>query len=90
MTKRATPVPAPSALSQYVEEHPVGAVVAAFGVGYVVSGALFSKATVRLVGFGLQQGLGFVAPTLIRAALQALAETGREDPVSPAHKKESP
>jgi hypothetical protein len=93
MTNRAAPVaapvPAPPTLSRYVEEHPVGAVVAAFGLGYVVSGALFSKTTLRVVGFGLQLGLRSVAPVVIRAALESSTGNGRKPPVSRAPKEEA-
>jgi hypothetical protein len=36
----------------FVQEHPVIAVGAAFGAGYVLSGALFSRMSLRLLGFG--------------------------------------
>lgn len=56
-------------LGQYVGKHPVGTVVAAFGVGYLLSGALFSRATARMLGLGMR----YAAPTLVRAALGANA-----------------
>ncbi|HZS41110.1 MAG TPA: hypothetical protein VFF06_29980 [Polyangia bacterium] len=59
----------------FIHDHPYAAVGAAFGVGYLISGALFSRATLKLAGFGgrflagalLKQvvaggGLGFLAP----------------------------
>jgi hypothetical protein len=56
-------------LEDYVEQHPMGMVVAAFGVGYVLSGALFSRATARLLGLGLTAGLRFATPSLMKAVV---------------------
>jgi hypothetical protein len=43
-----------SAIMRFVDRHPVGLTLAAFGVGYVVAGALFSAATARMAGLGLR------------------------------------
>jgi len=51
-------------LGRYVGEHPLGTVVAAFGVGYLLSGALFSRATARMLGLGMR----YAAPALVRVA----------------------
>jgi hypothetical protein len=63
------------ALERYVERHPVGTVVAAFGVGYLLSGALFSKATARILGLGLR----YASPSMLNAAFgeQALFNLGK-------------
>ena len=37
---------------QWVLDHPIAAVAAAFGVGYVLAGGLVSKTTLRLVQMG--------------------------------------
>jgi hypothetical protein len=52
-------------LAKYVGQHPVGTLAAAFGVGYLLSGALFSKASARILGLGVR----YAAPTLVRAVL---------------------
>lgn len=41
-------------LKPMVEKHPYAMVAAAFGVGYVLAGALFSPLTRRLVGLGIK------------------------------------
>jgi hypothetical protein len=56
-------------LGPYVEAHPVGSVLAAFGVGYLLSGALFSRATARILGLGVR----YATPVLVRAAFGANA-----------------
>jgi hypothetical protein len=61
----------------FIDEHPLASVGIAFGVGYVLSGALFSRATMRVLGLGGRVaiggllktmmaggGLGFLAPVL--------------------------
>ena len=40
------------AIHSFVDERPLAAVGIAFGVGYIVSGALFSRTTMRLASFG--------------------------------------
>jgi hypothetical protein len=52
-------------LRKYAAQHPVGMAAAAFGVGYVLSGALFSKASARILGLGLRVAGALV----VRAAL---------------------
>jgi hypothetical protein len=44
--------------SSFVEEHPYGALGAAFTTGYVLAGGLFSRATTRLLGFGVRLAMG--------------------------------
>jgi hypothetical protein len=45
-------------LQRLVAEHPLGAVAAAFGVGYLLSGALLSRTTARVLGIGARIYLG--------------------------------
>jgi hypothetical protein len=82
-------------LGQYVEQHPLGMVAAAFGTGYLLSGALFSPATARILGLGLRFGLRFATPSLVRAAFGGDApfnpgNTGNTGPRPHPHAKESP
>jgi DUF883 C-terminal glycine zipper region len=66
-----------NAITDYVDEHPFQAVGIAFGVGYLLSGALFSRATFRAVSFGgkfvlggfLKQLVAGIGPGLILAAI---------------------
>jgi hypothetical protein len=50
---------------QLVDEHPYGALAAAFGLGYVLSGALFSRVTARALIFGGR----FIVGNLLRQAV---------------------
>jgi ElaB/YqjD/DUF883 family membrane-anchored ribosome-binding protein len=72
----------------FVAEHPLGAVGIAFGVGYLLSGAIFSRATFKVVGVGsrlvagglLRQIVAGVGPAVLSALLsqpatQAPSET---------------
>ena len=45
-------------VQKFVTEHPVAAVGIAFGAGYVLSGALFSRFTMRLASAGARWYLG--------------------------------
>lgn len=49
----------------FVDEHPIAAVGAAFGIGYLLSGALYSKTTGRLLGFGTR----FLVGALLKQAV---------------------
>jgi hypothetical protein len=49
----------------FVDEHPLVAVGAAFGVGFVLAGGLFSRTTARALSFGTR----FVVGKLLREAL---------------------
>ena len=64
-------------VTAFVDEHPYASIGMAFGVGYLLSGALLSRATLKALGFGgrvfagglLKQllaggALGFLAPVL--------------------------
>jgi len=60
-----------------VDEHPLASVGAAFGAGYLLSGALFSRATMRLVRFGVRYYLGRYVREAFGAGLeQALSGEG--------------
>jgi hypothetical protein len=74
----------------FIHDHPYAAVGAAFGFGYLVSGALFSRATFKLVGLGgrflagalLKQviaggGLGFLAPDVQDVTTETPTSTER-------------
>ena len=65
MTTRAKLQRSSRELSHFVDEYPLGMVAAAFGVGYLLSGALFSKASARILGLGLRYG----ATAFLRSAL---------------------
>jgi ElaB/YqjD/DUF883 family membrane-anchored ribosome-binding protein len=66
-----------AAIGAYVAENPFTAMAVAFGAGYVLSGALFSRTTARMVGFGgrvifgnlLRSMVAGMVPSLLFAAL---------------------
>ncbi len=49
----------------FVEHNPLGAVGIAFGVGYLLSGALVSRTTLRVIGLGGRIALGAIAKQLL-------------------------
>lgn len=53
-----------------VEKHPYGMLAAAFGVGYVIGGGLFTPTTGRILGLGAR----LVGVPMVRNALLDLAE----------------
>jgi hypothetical protein len=55
-----------------VERNPIGMVLAAAGVGYVLGGGLFSPLTARLVRYGLRLA---IIP-LVKSQIEALAGAG--------------
>jgi hypothetical protein len=57
-------------LSGRVQRHPYAMVAAAFGVGYVLGGGLFSALTFRLLGIGVR----LAAVPIVKAQLLGLAE----------------
>jgi hypothetical protein len=58
-----------------VERHPIGMVLAAMGVGYVLGGGLFSPVTGRLVRIGVRLAL----VPLIKSQLGGMSGGGRQD-----------
>ena len=52
----------------FVEEHPYAAVGAAFGVGFILAGGLFSRTTLGLVSFGTRFMAGRVLRNLLAGA----------------------
>ena len=55
------------AVAMLVDEHPVGALAAAAGIGYTLGGGLFTSLTSRLLRWGLRLGVQFaVLPVLER------------------------
>ena len=69
-------------VTTYVDAHPIASVGIAFGVGYLLSGALFSRTTLKAATIGgrfalggfLRQLVAGVGPGILAAALG-----GRED-----------
>jgi hypothetical protein len=60
-------------LRRVVDEHPLASVGVAFGVGYLLSGALLSRTTARLVRLGVRLYVGrFVRDTLGGGIEQAM------------------
>jgi hypothetical protein len=64
-------------IGNFVEEQPLAAVGIAFGVGYLLSGALFSRTTFRAASLGgkfvlgglLKQLVGGIGPGILAAAM---------------------
>jgi hypothetical protein len=54
--------------NKYIQEHPLYAIGAAFGVGFLLSGGLFSKFTVRSLGFGARFFVGRMLREVIGGA----------------------
>ena len=54
--------------NKYIQEHPLYAVGAAFGVGFLLSGGLFSKFTARSLGFGARFFIGRMLREVISGA----------------------
>jgi hypothetical protein len=56
-------------LRRFVDEHPVAAIGIAFGAGYLLSGALVSRTTLRLVAFGARALVGPLVKSMIGSGL---------------------
>jgi hypothetical protein len=68
-------------LVHFVDEHPLGAVGAAFGVGFVLSGGLFSRTTMRTLKLGTRLLLGsFINQALLGAGLGMLTPDEMREP----------
>ena len=69
-------------VTNYVDAHPIAAVGMAFGVGYLLSGALFSRTTFKAASLGgrfalggfLKQLVAGVGPGILAAALGGRGE----------------
>jgi hypothetical protein len=61
-------------LRDRIEESPLRALAIALGVGYVVGGGLFTRATGRMVFGTLRLGTRLMALPLVRDEVMALAE----------------
>jgi hypothetical protein len=57
----------------YVEQHPYAAVGAAFGIGFLLAGGLFSKMTARTLKFGTRFLVGRALRQLIAGAGAGMA-----------------
>lgn len=69
-------------ITNYVDAHPVAAVGMAFGVGYLLSGALFSRTTFKAATLGGRFALGGLFKQLVAGigpGLIAAAMGGREE-----------
>ena len=73
-----------STVQQFVDESPLRAVGLAFGVGYLLSGALFSRTTMKVAGLGgrfvlggfIKQLIGGIGPGIIAAAMSSGEQQG--------------
>jgi hypothetical protein len=59
-----------------VRQHPVGALAAAAGIGYILGGGLFTRTTSRVFGLAVRLGVRFALMPLIERELSALAGGG--------------
>ncbi len=57
----------------YIEQHPYAAVGAAFGIGFLLAGGLFSRTTARALGFGTRFLVGRMVRQLIAGAGAGMA-----------------
>ena len=63
---------------KFVDEHPFGAVGAAFGVGFVLAGGLFSRTTARVLGLSTRFVIGrFIEQALVGTGLGMLMPDAR-------------
>ena len=70
-------------VTSYVDAHPMASVGIAFGVGYLISGALFSRTTFKVAKLGGRFALGGFLKQLVAGIgpgilLAALGERGQE------------
>jgi len=70
-------------VGNFVHERPIASVGIAFGLGYVLSGAIYSRTTARLVGLGTRFLIGALVKQVVAGgglgALAAMAsEQGRD------------
>ena len=64
-----------------VDRHPIGTLVAAVGIGYVLGGGVFTRLTARLLGFGVRTGIRLAVLPVIQDEILGLAEVlgGKRD-----------
>jgi hypothetical protein len=75
-----------ASIQRFVDDNPIGAVGIAFGVGYLLSGALFSRTTFKAASIGgrfilggfLRELAAGVAPDLLGAFFGEREESPRE------------
>jgi hypothetical protein len=80
------------AVFDYARQHPYQALAAAFGVGYVIGGGLFSKSTGRVLRLGVKlatvpmvQGVLLdVAEAALGGVLEQARKTGQPAPAEPS------
>jgi hypothetical protein len=61
-------------VGSFVQERPIASVAIGFGVGYLLSGALYSRATMRLLGLGSRfLFAALLKPMVAGGGLSALA-----------------
>jgi hypothetical protein len=65
-----------SDLTSLVVQHPVGALAAALGVGYVVGGGVFTRLTSRLLRLGLRLGIQLAVVPLLEQEAASLVGLG--------------
>jgi hypothetical protein len=56
-----------------VRQHPMGALAAALGVGYVLGGGLFTRTSSRVFGLAVRMGVRFALMPLLERELAGLA-----------------
>ncbi len=64
-------------LRRFIDDHPFAAVGIAFGVGYVLSGALLSRTTAKLLGVGVKAYLGPMLSSMVKGGLADVVGAGR-------------
>jgi hypothetical protein len=75
-------------LAAIVDAHPVGALAAALGVGYVLGGGVFTRLTSRIVRLGLRLGIQLAVVPILEQ--QAATIMGLEPPPTEPEATERP
>lgn len=83
---RAAASGATDAVIEHTRENPYAALAAAFGVGYVLGGGLFSKTTVRLLGLGVK----LAAVPVVQNMLLDVAEVALDSALAQGRKIQQP
>lgn len=79
---RAAASGATEAVLEHARENPYPALAAAFGLGYVLGGGLFSKTTARVLGLGLK----LAAVPAVQAAVLDVVEVALEGALAQGRK----